>query len=49
MGLYNVWNRIENNRKWRTKNMTVKEAKEAYNNRKMVQHMEDENICNYIS
>lgn len=29
--------------------MTVKEAKEAYSNKKIVQHTEDGNICNYIS
>lgn len=29
--------------------MTVKEAKEAYSNNKMVQHIEDKNICNCIS
>ena len=29
--------------------MSIKEAKIAFENRKMVQHKEDFNICNYIS
>lgn len=29
--------------------MTLEEAKEAYSSRKMVQHIESGNICNYIS